>query len=352
MGPRVDGRALHVGRDRLRGRRRAHPRAGPPPPPPSLPYKVDTSRSSLRTNWTRRILEQARDGWKLSHVFKPHTTAVRAVAFAPGRARLASCSEDGTVFFQRLVLAPGEGDEGGDVLKAVEPIGFVQCPGPVVSISWSPDGARLLACVAGQGARAGEVVEFTAPAAEEVDTSTTFDISEAVASRVYPFEMKVPVVEKPPKPEKKEGEDEDEDEEPEPEPEPPKIGSPVSCLFVTPSTFLLCMDGEDATGVVYECTFDFKHPIKELPTHDAPVTLLRVSHSGQFLISGTANGQVALRGIAEPQPDAARLLSRCWLANLHGAGTPVGGAALAWDDGALVSAGHDGNPPPPPSLPY
>jgi len=25
----------------------------PPPPPPSLPYKVDTSRPSLRTNWTR-----------------------------------------------------------------------------------------------------------------------------------------------------------------------------------------------------------------------------------------------------------------------------------------------------------
>jgi hypothetical protein len=30
--------------------------ATPPPPPPSLPYKVDTSRPSLRTNWTRRDL--------------------------------------------------------------------------------------------------------------------------------------------------------------------------------------------------------------------------------------------------------------------------------------------------------
>jgi hypothetical protein len=25
------------------------------PPPPSLPYKVDTSRPSLRTNWTRLV---------------------------------------------------------------------------------------------------------------------------------------------------------------------------------------------------------------------------------------------------------------------------------------------------------
>ena len=27
----------------------------PPPPPPSLPYKVDTSRPSLRTKWTRLV---------------------------------------------------------------------------------------------------------------------------------------------------------------------------------------------------------------------------------------------------------------------------------------------------------
>ena len=29
------------------------------PPPPSLPYKVDTSRPSLRTNWTRLVVVQA-----------------------------------------------------------------------------------------------------------------------------------------------------------------------------------------------------------------------------------------------------------------------------------------------------
>jgi len=31
------------------------PSAGAAPPPPSLPYKVDTSRPSLRTNWTRLV---------------------------------------------------------------------------------------------------------------------------------------------------------------------------------------------------------------------------------------------------------------------------------------------------------
>jgi hypothetical protein len=38
--------------------RKGAPRPAPPPtclPPPSLPYKVDTSRPSLRTNWTRLV---------------------------------------------------------------------------------------------------------------------------------------------------------------------------------------------------------------------------------------------------------------------------------------------------------
>ena len=38
----------------LQGARRAG-RGAPPPPPASLPYKVDTSRPSLRTNWTRLV---------------------------------------------------------------------------------------------------------------------------------------------------------------------------------------------------------------------------------------------------------------------------------------------------------
>jgi hypothetical protein len=50
--------APHAQRDprHARGGRPPPPPRGPPPappPPPSLPYKVDTSRPSLRTNWTR-----------------------------------------------------------------------------------------------------------------------------------------------------------------------------------------------------------------------------------------------------------------------------------------------------------
>ena len=40
-------------------RQRANEEAAPPPPPPPLPYRVDTSRPSLRTNWTRLVPVQA-----------------------------------------------------------------------------------------------------------------------------------------------------------------------------------------------------------------------------------------------------------------------------------------------------
>ena len=47
---------------RPRGRQRDDEKGAPPPPPPppSLPYKMDTSRPSLRTNWTRRAREKRR----------------------------------------------------------------------------------------------------------------------------------------------------------------------------------------------------------------------------------------------------------------------------------------------------
>ena len=67
------------------------PRRVAAPPPPSLPYKVDTSRPSLRTNWTR--LEQAR----------------AAQPGDPRRVAAAETSEYGTPVSQ---LAPGAGASG------------------------------------------------------------------------------------------------------------------------------------------------------------------------------------------------------------------------------------------------
>jgi len=37
-------------------------------PPPSLPYEVDTSRPSLRTNWTRLVMAGGRPRWRTARV--------------------------------------------------------------------------------------------------------------------------------------------------------------------------------------------------------------------------------------------------------------------------------------------
>jgi len=49
------------------------------PPPPSLPYKVDTSRPSLRTNWTRRCFSHL----YLSAFSEPVKRLVSEVALPP-----------------------------------------------------------------------------------------------------------------------------------------------------------------------------------------------------------------------------------------------------------------------------
>ena len=53
-GPPGRAIALPLACSSMSGRHAQQPRRAPPPPP-SLPYKVDTSRPSLRTNWTRLV---------------------------------------------------------------------------------------------------------------------------------------------------------------------------------------------------------------------------------------------------------------------------------------------------------
>ena len=56
--------------------------AAAPPPPPSIPYEVDTSRPSLRTNWTRFVPLTGRQG----------LVAARSVPFPAPRVREAEMS--------------------------------------------------------------------------------------------------------------------------------------------------------------------------------------------------------------------------------------------------------------------
>ena len=229
-------------------------------------------------------------------------------------------------------------------VESLTPVGFVKTKSPLVSLSWSLDSTTLMACSAAPNAGAeGEVLEFKVPDVSSLDTKNTFDITSNVEVRPYIFEKKVIEVPKPPKPEKKEGEDEDEEVEEEPEPEVIPQGTPLTCLYVTPTTFLLTYDGPESKGIIYECSFNFKHPIKELETHRSPVDFVRVSHSGRFLMTGDVDGMGALRAIAEPLPDAGQFLSKCWRGNLHGLDGRLSGMSLDCHDNKLLTSSCDGN---------
>jgi len=286
-----------------------------------------------------RMLKQLRDSWHLQSVSKPHTKRVNMVKFSPDGRKIASCSQDNTIFLQNVVK-----DEKEEL--KMEPIGFISCNSSVSCMSWSPDCESLLACIDPFTGSEGEIISFKLPPVEEINTSTTFDITSSCQQNKYNFERKIVLPEKPAKP-KKEGEDQgeepEEEEEPEPEPEVIPNGAPKSCLFMTDSSFLLSFDGPETRGVLYECSFDYKHPLQELTTHTSSIVFMRLSHSGRYLITGGSDGSVALRGIGEQLDSSLRLASKCWRGNLHGCDAAITGASISFDEEALVSSAVDGN---------
>jgi WD40 repeat protein len=273
-----------------------------------------------------RLLKELKDSLFLLHVFKPHTLPVTAVAFSPDGNTLATGSQDGTIFFMGVTK-----DSDGHASQ-LSPIGFISLAKPVCSISWCPDGTKLLACVAGTG-----LLEIKRPVEAELDTSATFEIS--LQMREYPFELKRIVPEKPPPKETEDGEE----VPPEPEPEIPPTGEATAVVWCSPTSFLVSYDGVETSGKVYECSFDYKYPIREMDTHSAPVSLLRFSHSGRYLISGSIDGQVAIRPLAQDTPDSLFFLQKCWKGTIHGIDAKVTGAGLTFDEQKLVTCAVDGN---------
>lgn len=247
------------------------------------PKEVDPEQVTLVVGFgdgVVRMLRELKDGLLLVHVFKPHTKPITGMAFTSTGDIVATGSEDGTIFFMKITK-----DADGKA-KEISPIGFITVGAVVHCLAWCPDGSKLLCCAHGDS----RVLEIKRPVEEELDTNATFEIT--LPTREFPFELKRVIPEKPPPKEMAEGDDDDEVAEPEPEPEIPATGNALACYWVTATSFLVSYDGVETMGKVYECAFESKYPIQEMATHSGPVTMIRLSHSGRYLLTGSVDGQV------------------------------------------------------------
>ena len=125
-----------------------------------------------------RALLRCADAWKLVDAVKPHVGAVTCAAYAPAaragaRPLLATAGEDKKVWFFSCEREKGTG---------LNPVGFVEAPGPVSALAWTDSGdAALVGCAS------GHIVEVAAPAAGSVDATRTFKF-EPRRVRAYAFE--------------------------------------------------------------------------------------------------------------------------------------------------------------------
>uniref|UniRef100_A0A8B9NUK5 Cilia and flagella associated protein 44 n=1 Tax=Apteryx owenii TaxID=8824 RepID=A0A8B9NUK5_APTOW len=184
----------------------------------------------------------------LKQAFKPHTTAVTALAYERNGDVLATGSKDKTVFFFA-------------VEDKYEPIGFICVPGPVQALQWSPPShvksTLLVLC------ENGFALQVPAPHPDEEGIVSTYQIKNLPMQyfHFYSIKSRIKVKNSPQEKEKaklewikqqqemgkqieEELEEEPEEEEPLPPLYIPEEPSPILCGFYsTPGKFWLSLSG-------------------------------------------------------------------------------------------------------------
>ncbi|XP_036208237.1 cilia- and flagella-associated protein 44 [Myotis myotis] len=321
----------------------------------------------------------------LKHVFKPHTAQVTALAFERDGEILATGSKDKTVFFF-------------EVEKDYKPIGYINTPGPVIQLAWSPvshpESTLLIFC------ENGYVLEAPFPTIKadvEDDNIVTYEIKDmcikcfhfsSVKSKILRLieiekrrkqkELKekekeerrtrlaeVEEEEVEDKKEEKEEEEEEEaaveEEEEEEEPLPeifiPSTPSRILCGFYSgPGKFWVSLGGYDS-GFLYHCEFppyDKSSDItqqKDEPfdfrfleaTEDNPIQTITFSINQDFMFCGLQNGAIRIY-ILSPNDSSLTTLESYWHFTVHdNTYGRITGISASFDDQFLVTTGADGN---------
>ncbi|XP_038658265.1 cilia- and flagella-associated protein 44 [Scyliorhinus canicula] len=313
---------------------------------------------------------------RLKQAMKPHTAGVTAIAYDYNGEMFATGSKDNTVFF----FLTG---------NTYAPVGYINVPGPVVSLEWSPPTHEtttlLIFC------ENGYVVQTAYPELEDLDTTLTFEIP--IPKKYFRFksirssiernaeisrrqkikdqkekekqerlqEKKEMAEENPELATEEEEEDEEEEEEEEEEPLPmiyiPPEPNAILCGFYSePGEFWLSVAGYDG-GYLYHCKFTeqrfnedepikMKEPFAFLAVEDAsenPIRQMAFNSEGNLLFCGMDNGAVRIYPLSFNDYDL-KSMQIYWSLSIHDNDNGhIKRICISYDDQFLVTCGADGN---------
>ncbi|XP_074260450.1 cilia- and flagella-associated protein 44 isoform X3 [Saimiri boliviensis] len=313
---------------------------------------------------------------QLKQVFKPHTACVTALAYERDGEILATGSKDQTVFFF-------------EVENDYKPIGYINTPGPVCQLTWSPfshpESTLLIFC------ENGYILEAPFPTIQqEVDDRDviSYEIKDMCIKCFHFSSVKSKIlrlieIEKREKQKKlkekireerrnklaaemgedgekefqKEEEEEEEEEEPLPEIFIPLTPSRILCGFYSePGKFWVSL-GDYDSGFLYHCEFppcdesnnfeeqkDEPFDVRYLEnTDDNPIQTITFNINKIMMFCGMKNGAIRVYVLNENDPSLTSLVNY-WHFNMHDNNYGcIKSIASSFDDRFLVTTGGDGN---------
>ncbi|XP_074157296.1 LOW QUALITY PROTEIN: cilia- and flagella-associated protein 44 [Sminthopsis crassicaudata] len=317
---------------------------------------------------------------RLRQALKPHTEAVTALSYEQNGEVLATGSKDKTVFF----FAVG---------SEYEPIGYINVPGPVTKLTWTPkshdESFLLILC------ENGYVLEVPIPPIKDTDSLPTFEIKDlpmkcfhflSIKSRILrdieierrrkkkeekekeKEEKRKLLLQMKKQMEESEGEEEgeeenveeEEEEEEEEEPLPrifiPEKPCPILCGFYSVrKNFWISLGGYDS-GFLYHCKFPVNSdkPMEEQQDEpfdfrfvenadDNPIRVISFSLSKMMMFCGMQKGQIRVY-ILKNKSLKLTDMQDYWDFSIHDNDYgQIQALFPSYDDRFVVSCGADGN---------
>ncbi|XP_044522710.1 cilia- and flagella-associated protein 44 [Gracilinanus agilis] len=314
---------------------------------------------------------------QMTQVFKPHTEAVTALAYEQNGEVLATGSKDKTVFFF-------------SVARAYEPIGFINVPGPVTQLVWTPKSHDvsflMIIC------ENGYILQVPVPQPRETEELPTYELKDLPIQCFHFMSIKsrilrdIEIENRRKKKEEKEKEKEErrklrlqmmkqmqtgdeeeeevleeeeeevEEEEPLPEIFIPPHPCPVLCGFYSaPGKFWISMGGYDS-GFLYHCQFpneqaksmeeqqdepfDF-HFVEN--TDNNPIRVITFSLTKQMMFCGMQDGRIRVY-ILRDRSLKLTDMKNYWSYSIHDNDYGhIQALYPSYDDRFVLSAGGDGN---------